>query len=45
MLSYMQLTLEINYDPIRHPLLGLDATDRYFSFPRSAQTCVQTLLI
>lgn len=38
MLSYMQLTLEINYDPNRHPQLELDATDRNCSFPRSAQT-------
>lgn len=40
MLSYMQLTLEISYDLNRHPQLELDATDRHFSFPRSAQTCV-----
>lgn len=40
MLSYMQLTLEINYDPNRHPQLELDATDRHCSFPRSAQTRV-----
>lgn len=30
MLSYMQLTLEINYDPNRHPQLELDATNRHF---------------
>lgn len=32
MLSYMQLTLEINYDPNRHPQLELDATNRHFHF-------------
>lgn len=32
MLSYMQLTLEINYDPNHHPQLELDATDRHCSF-------------
>lgn len=29
MLSYMQLTLEINYDPNRHSQLELDAPDTF----------------